>query len=150
MNPSALEAAYRELIRTAEAITDPLPEDARSQVDRTIAHLVLSDRILIAAAHDVLAGGTAVVDNREAMDPAALDGLIGSTSHQQRVDLVRRNAKDFTALINRIPEHAAVRMSIVDRDGNPVPDQQFTWNELIHLRATQHLPGHAARLAELG
>ncbi|MER5394343.1 hypothetical protein [Saccharopolyspora sp. NPDC002686] len=154
MNTNALETAYPELIRNAEAITDatPLTEQARTLADWTIAHVALSDRILAAAARDLLVGAPVVVDNREAMDPATLNALISRTSHQERIALVRRNADYFTATVQCIPDHAAripVRLSLVDRDGNSVPDRHLPWDELIHVRATQHLPGHAARLAEL-
>ncbi|MCI2420722.1 hypothetical protein MOQ72_25055 [Saccharopolyspora sp. K220] len=153
MDTSSLDAAYRDLIHNAEAIIDStrLSEDARSLIDWTTAHLALSDRILAAAARDVLTGVPAVVDNREAMNAKAIDALIGATSPQERVDLVRRNAADLIATVQAVPEHAAdtpVRLSIVDRDGHPVPDQQLPWSELIHLRATQHVPGHAARIAQ--
>ncbi|MGP4019733.1 hypothetical protein [Saccharopolyspora sp. 5N708] len=153
MDTTGLDAAYRDLIRNAEATDSTrLSADARSLIDWTMAHLALSDRILAATARDVLSGIPAVVDNREAMDSATVEALINTTTHQERIDLVRHNAAEFTAAVQAVPEHAAhhpVRVRLVDRDGQPAADQELPWSELIRLRATQHLPGHATRLAEL-
>ncbi|MGW2180410.1 hypothetical protein ACWCXX_20350 [Streptomyces sp. NPDC001732] len=154
MDTTGLDAAYRRLLTAAEAISDTrvLATDARSAVDWTLSHLALSDRILATAARDLLAGLPVVIDNRDAMDSTAIASLIASTTHARRIDLVRRNAADLVALITAIPEHtsaAPVRLHLVDRDGRQLPDQQLPWNGLIRLRATEHLPGHAARLTGL-
>ncbi|WP_143737134.1 hypothetical protein [Microbispora sp. GKU 823] len=154
MDTTELDAAYRNLLTAAEAITDTtaLPAHARSAVDWTLSHLALSDPILATAARNVLTGPPTTIDNRQAMDSTAIDSLIISTTHAQRVDLVRRNATDLSTAIKAIPDHAAatlVRLRLVSRDGQPVPDQQLSWSDLICLRATEHLPGHAARLRAL-
>lgn len=154
MNSTALDAAYDQLLTAAEAIsaTSPLPADARQAIDWTLSHLALSDHILAAAARDVLTGRTVVVDNRAAMDGTAIASVIDSTTHAERCDLVRRNAADLTALNKAIPDEAAttpVRVRLVNRDGQPVPEQQLPWTDLVRLRATEHLPGHAARLRAL-
>ncbi|MEU6040513.1 hypothetical protein ABZ801_34430 [Actinomadura sp. NPDC047616] len=154
MDATALDAAYRDLLTAAEAISDTaaLAAPARSAVDWTLSHLVLSDRILTAAARDVLAGLPVTIDNRQAMDDTAIDSLVASTTHAQRVDLIRRNATDLSTVIKAIPDHAAatlVQLRLVSRDGQPVPDQQLSWSGLIRLRATEHLPGHTARLRAL-
>jgi hypothetical protein len=91
----------------------------------------------------------AVVDNRDAMDETAINSLIASTTHAQRVERVNRNAGDLGALIRAIPDHAAdvpVKIRLVDRHGEPVPEQRLPWGDLIRLRATEHVPGHAERL----
>lgn len=154
MDTTELDAAYRHLLTAAEAISDatPLAADARSAIDWTLSHLALSDRVLAAAARDVLSGLPAIVDNRDAMDDTAIASLIASTTHSQRVDLVRRNAADFSTVLRKIPDHAAatsVTIRLVNRNGQPVPDQQLPWNDLIHIRATEHLSGHTARLSAL-
>lgn len=77
--------------------------EARSGIDWTLSRIALSDRILAAAARDVLTGLSPVVDNREAMDNAAITALIASTTRIQRVDLVRRNAGDLSAALKTIP-----------------------------------------------
>ncbi|WP_214409206.1 hypothetical protein [Sphaerisporangium fuscum] len=53
-------------------------------------------------------------------------------------------------MVQAIPEHLAttpVRLGLFGRDGRPLPEQDLSWIDLIGLRATRHLPGHAARLA---
>ncbi|GHE14568.1 hypothetical protein [Streptomyces alanosinicus] len=147
MPPNSTRPAATEAINTA---TPSL--HARSAIDWTLSHLALSDRILAAAAREVLTGLPVTIDNRRAMDNTAIASLVASTTHTQRVDLVRRNATDLSTVIKAIPDHAAttlVQLRLVGRDGQPVPDQQLSWSDLIRLRATEHLPGHAARLRAL-
>lgn len=154
MDSTELDAANHDLLTAAEAISDTtaLAEHARSAVDWTLSHLALSDPILAAAARNVLTGLPTTIDNRQAMDKTAIASLIASTTHAQRVDLVRRNATDLSTAIKAVPDHTAVtlvQLRLVSRDGQPVPDQQLSWSDLICLRATEHLPGHAARLRAL-
>ncbi|WP_165969859.1 hypothetical protein [Nonomuraea terrae] len=57
MNTTALRTAYDGLLAVAEAIgAAPLTADVRSAVDWTLSHVALSDRLLAAAARDVLSG----------------------------------------------------------------------------------------------
>ncbi|MFI7612117.1 hypothetical protein ACIBP6_12935 [Nonomuraea terrae] len=153
MNTTALRTAYDGLLAVAEAIgATPLTADVRSAVDWTLSHVALSDRLLAAAARDVLSGRPVTVDNRDAMDEAAIASLTGSTTHAERVDLVRRHAAGLRALVEAMPDEAAatpVRIRLVGRDGRAHPDQRITWSELIRLRAEEHVPGHAARLRAL-
>jgi len=154
MDTTALRTAYDDLLAAAEAIgaTTPLTADARSAVDWTLSHVALSDRLLAAAARDVLSGRPVTVDNRDAMDEAAIASLIGSTTHAQRVDLVRGHAARLSALVEAMPGEAAAtpaRIRLVGRDGRAHPDRRITWGELIRLRAEEHVPGHAARLRAL-
>ena len=109
MDATDLDTAYRRLLTAAEAISDttPLAEGARSAIDWTPSHIALSDRILAAAAREVLTGPSAIVDNRDAMEEEAIASLVASTTHTQRIDLVRRNTGDLSALIKAIPDHAA-------------------------------------------
>ncbi|MCP2259817.1 hypothetical protein LX15_003526 [Streptoalloteichus tenebrarius] len=152
MHTNALAHAYGDLLKAASALTSatPLDERERADTDWTLVHVALSDRLLATAARDVLAGTSPLVDNSPAMDPAALSSLITSTTHEGRVDLVRRNGAEFLGLVRRTPEEAAavpVRLRVFGRDGRHVADGETTWGELVRLRAEEHLPGHAARLA---
>jgi hypothetical protein len=152
VNTSALRAAYRDLLAAAEKISEtaPLPEQARADADWTLAHVALSDRLLAAVARDVLAGHPSRVDNRSAMDAASIAKLTATTSHAQRIDLVRRNADDLLTVIETTPNEAAstpVELHLVDRNGQETATSRLTWAEFVSLRATRHLPGHAARLA---
>ncbi|RKT86945.1 hypothetical protein SAMN05421805_12429 [Saccharopolyspora antimicrobica] len=147
MDTAEIDAAYRNLLSIAESIAAP---NERSLVDWTLSHIALSDRILAGTARDVLAGVPPVVDNRSAMDDATITALIASTSHDQRVDMVRRNAADLASAIRAIPARAAatpVLLRLVDREGRSLPEQCLPWSDLVELRATEHIPGHAARLA---
>jgi hypothetical protein len=154
MDTADLDAAYYGLIATAEAITEAnqLPAATRATIDWTLSHLALSDRVLAAAARDVLAGIPTLIDNREAMDNPTITALITSTSHAQRIDLVRRNAADLIAVLHATPDHAAhtpVQFRMLDREGHQAPEQHLPWNKLIRMRATEHLPGHTARLTAI-
>ncbi|MER6987878.1 hypothetical protein ABT337_03620 [Saccharopolyspora hirsuta] len=152
MDTAEIEAAYRDLLAAAEADTAALAAEARSAVDWTLSHIALSDRILAAAARDVLTGVPPVVDNSSAMDEAAIAALIASTSHRRRIDMVRRNAADLASVIRTIPNHAAatpVLLRLTNREGRTFPDQHLPWGDLVGLRATEHIPGHTARLAAL-
>ncbi|POX38761.1 hypothetical protein C3486_21440 [Streptomyces sp. Ru73] len=151
MDTTELDNAYRHLLAAAGVIGDtaPLAPDSRSGIDWTLSHIALSDRILAAAARDVLTGLPAIVDNREAMDEAAISSLIASTTHTQRVDLVSRNAADLSAVLRATPDQAAaipVTLRLVSREGRPLPEQRVPWGDLIRLRATEHLPGHTTRI----
>lgn len=154
MDTTALDDAYQLLLAAAGAIGDTATAaaDARADIDWTLSHIALSDRMLAATAREVSVGRPATVDNREAMDETAIDSLIASTTHTQRVDLVRRNAADLGAVIRAMPDQAAaapVTLRLVDRDGRPVPEQRLPWGDLVRLRATAHIPGHAERIRSL-
>ncbi|NIH80268.1 hypothetical protein [Amycolatopsis viridis] len=152
MDTTGFDAAYRSLLTAAASIADPAahPGPAREDIDWTLSHLALSDPILTAAARDVLDGRPAVVDNRDAMDARALAELTASTSHQDRVAMVRAHAQELGAVLRAIPGHAAatpVIMRLCTRDGHSLPEQMVPWRDLIELRVHNHLPGHTARLA---
>ncbi len=153
MDLTGLDTAYRQLLAAADATARVrLPASARDTVEWTLCHIALSDRILAAAARDVRAGLPTVVDNRDAMDADAIAALIAATSHAERVHLVRSNAAELLAALRAIPEDSAraiIRLRLVDRAGNAIPDQQLPWSKLIQLRAIEHVPGHAARLRAL-
>ncbi|MGW9047815.1 hypothetical protein ACWGQL_35540 [Streptomyces lydicus] len=154
MNATQLDTAYRDLLAAADAMSDTvaLAPPARSAVDWTLSHLALSDRLLATAARNVLTALPVTIDNRQAMDNTAITSLIASTTHAQRVDLVRRNATDLSTVVKAIPDHAAatlVQLRLVSHDGQPLPAPQLSWSDLIRLRASEHVPGHAARLRAL-
>lgn len=151
MDTTELDDDYRNLLTAAGAISDtaPLAADSRSDIDWTLSHIALSDCILAAAARDVLTGLPAIVDNREVLDETAISSLIASTTHTRRVDLVSRNAADLGAVIRAPPDQAAVipvKLRLVSRDGQPVPEQRLPWGTLVRLRASEHLPGHTVRI----
>ncbi|GAA3166762.1 hypothetical protein [Nonomuraea salmonea] len=61
----------------------------------------------------------------------------------------RHHATDLITAITGLDGDAPVRLHLVTRTGTPAPDQGLPWNELIRIRATEHLPGHAARLMRI-
>ncbi|MFE1775559.1 hypothetical protein [Streptomyces sp. NPDC059008] len=154
MDTKTLADAYQQLLLAAERITESTPLAAleRSDVDWLLAHIALSDRILATAARDVLAGIPVVIDNQAAMDDDNIAQLIGSTTYVQRIDAVRRNGAEFADLVRQVPERTGsvtVQLRVHDRSGRRISDSRATWAELVDLRATKHIPGHAQRLAEL-
>jgi len=154
MDATAFDLAYQDLLAAAGSIGEStsLSPDQQDAIDWTLSHIALSDRTLAATARDVLTGRSPVVDNRDAMDDATISALITATNHLQRVDLVRRNAADLSGVITSMPEHVAttlVELRLVSRDGRSLPPQQLPWADLIRLRATDHIPGHAARITAL-
>ncbi|GAA3378504.1 hypothetical protein GCM10020367_58270 [Streptomyces sannanensis] len=151
METKELSRAYKELLAAAESITDdrPLAEFDRAEVDWVLAHIALSDRALAGTARDVLAGRAARIDNAQVMSRAAIAAVLCSTTHLERVDMVRRNAKELVDLLEQIPQEAAgtaVRAQLVDREGMLVFDDDLKWGDVIRMRAMEHIPGHAATL----
>lgn len=151
MEATELEAAYRSLLRLAESITDTADYTAPAQgdIDWTLSHIALSDPLLTAAARNILNGRPTVVDNRHAMDQGAIAEFIGSTTHQQRVAMVRAHAHELREALSAIPDQDTARLVLLrlfTRDGEPLPEQHMPWRDLIALRATTHIPGHTARI----
>ncbi|MEV5708530.1 hypothetical protein [Actinoallomurus sp. NPDC052274] len=153
MDTTHLGRAYRDLTAAASAIGEAaLPAARRADVDWTLAHVALSDEMLATAAERLLAGEPVTVDNRTAMDETVIAGLIARTSHAERVALVRRNGAAFVGLVRRIPAETAegpVDLHVFDRAGRQVADERMPWGRIVRMRAEEHLPGHAARLAAI-
>ncbi|UQI45965.1 hypothetical protein M1P56_17890 [Streptomyces sp. HU2014] len=155
MDSTALARAYRSLLDAAQALTAAVPvlgAEDRATADWTLGHIALSDGMLAAVARDVLAGRPARIDNTAAMEPAALARLTAATSHAGRVALVRRHAGELLGLVEALSPHQAaalVQARLVDRTGRQVFDGRLAWEEVVRMRAEEHLPGHAATLAAL-
>lgn len=153
MDTLELNRAYHDLLVTAEALTgsDRLTGAAGADVDWTLAHIALSDRLLAATARSVLAGTPAGLDNSAATgEPLA--ALLTATTHPQRIELVRQNAAELAAVLERIPDGQAgapVDVRLVDKAGNPAYAGSAPWGAIIGRRAQDQLPGHTARLAAL-
>ncbi len=154
MNTDRLVAAYDDLLSALRAL-DPagLDREQRDEADWIVAHLVLSDRVLVAAADHVLEGaGTVTVDNRHAMDRDAIANVLSSLSHHERIGTIERQGGELVDRHRRIPEAAAgtvVRLVLHDRAGRLSHQSTTTWGELVAARADQHLPGHARTLRAL-
>ena len=91
MNTDRLVAAYDDLL-TAAALLDlaSLAAPQRDEAEWLIAHLILSDPILIAAAGHLLEGAdTVVVDKRHAMDDDAITTVLASLSHDDRIQAIK-------------------------------------------------------------
>lgn len=151
METTELEAAYRSLLRLAESIPDTADYTAPAQddIDWTLSHIALSDPLLAASARDILNGRPAVVDNQHAMDQGAIAELSGSTTHQQRVAMVRAHAHELREALSAIPDQetaSLVLLRLFTRDGEPLPERHMPLRDLIALRATTHIPGHTARI----
>ncbi|MFD7550993.1 hypothetical protein [Streptomyces sp. NPDC059816] len=155
METKVLLRAYQELLDAAERITvaAPLAEPDRAQIDWLLAHIALSDRALADAGRAVLAGREALLDNAQAMSKSEIGRILGSTTHSERAELVRRNAMELIDLLDLTPDEAAdttVRARLVDREGSVVFDQGLQWGDLIRVRAEEHIPGHAHTLRSRG
>lgn len=84
------------------------------------------------------------------MDEGAIAELIASTSHQHRVAMIRAHALELGEVLREVPDRAAVRpvlLHLFSRDGESLLERRMPWRDLIELRATRHIPGHAARIA---
>ena len=127
----------------------------RDEAERVIAHLILSDPILIVAADRLLAGAdtvTVTVDNRHTMDDDAIATLLTSLSHPERIHALNHNASELIDRHRRIPDTAAattVRLLLHARHGQLTNQSTTTWTELLTARADQHLPGHARTLRRI-
>ncbi|MGW2813272.1 MmgE/PrpD family protein [Streptomyces sp. NPDC001415] len=149
---AGLEAAYDGLFRAASQSRLGAAVDgaARGDVDRTLAHLALSDRLLAGVARQVLDGARApVLDNAAATDPAAIDALVMAADRAVLAELVRRNAAEFVGLLARTPDRrqtADVRVRLVNEAGEELFSGSVPWGEIVRMRAEEQLPGHAARI----
>ena len=154
MNADRLVAAYDDLLAAA-ALLDlaDLTPSQRDEAEWLIAHLILSDPILIAAADHLLEGAdTATVDNRPATDPDAIAAVLASLSQKERIQAIRHNANELIDRHRRIPETAGtttVQLLLHDRHGQLTHQGTTTWAELLTARADQHLPGHAHTLRRI-
>lgn len=156
MNTAELSTAYQRLYAAAEAISDATPLDAeqRADVDWTLCHIALSDRLLTDTARSILdhttgAAPNLVVNNRPAMDPTAISAMTTTTTHPERVAAVRHHATQLLTLLEQLPDDAGqtpLTLKVHDRTGQHVSDTELTWVELIELRGHQHIPAHADRL----
>ncbi|WJV46979.1 hypothetical protein [Streptomyces flavofungini] len=151
MDTTEFEAAYRDLLRLASSIPDTASyaAPARDDIDWTLSHIALSDPLLTEAARDIHHGRHAVVDNQDAMDQVVIAELIASTTHRQRVAIVRDHAHVLREALSAVPDQAAdspVLLRLFDRAGEPLPEQRMPWRDLIALRATTHIPGHTSRI----
>ncbi|MGW2564266.1 hypothetical protein ACWCXB_34690 [Streptomyces sp. NPDC001514] len=155
METKVLADAYQDLLAAAESITEncPITDADRVQADWLLAHIALSDRALIDAARQILFGHSASIDNARAMSKSEIAKVLSVTSHTERVGMVRRNSRELLAVLERTPDTAAdgtVRARLLDRNGAVVFEDDLPWGEVIRLRATEHIPGHAASLASWG
>jgi hypothetical protein len=151
LQAESLAEAYRRLVAAARLAggSAQLTDEERAQVDWTLSHIALSDRMLAQAARRVLAGEPARIDNSGAMDEAAIAGLIASTSHEQRVAMVSERAEDLVSLVRLMPPDqgsVSLQARLVNREGHVVFDDRLSWGDLVKARAEQQIPGHAARL----
>lgn len=129
MDTTEFEAAYRGLLRLAESIPDTAGYSAPAQdnIDWTLSHIALSDPLLTDAARDILNGRPAVVNNKHAMAQGAIADLIASTTHQQRVAMIRAHAHELRQALSAIPDQTAdspVLLRLFNRDAEPLPEQQ--------------------------
>jgi len=154
MRTEDLELAYEQLDAAAQAVS---PETVRSpehwaDIDWTLCHVALSNRLLGDAARNILQNGPdfpLVIDNLPATDPPVMAAMIASTTHGERIEAVRTSAAEFLAQVGEITDddaRASVTFRIHDRDGNYVTDSTVVWSELMRLRAREHLRAHSDRL----
>lgn len=154
MNTDRLVAAYDEFI-TAAALLDParLAAPQRDEAEWLIAHLILSDPILIAGGDHLLEGAdTIVINNHPAMDSGAITAVLASLSHHDRIQAIKNNGSELIDRHRRIPEAAGttiVHLLLHDRHGQLTHQGTTTWAELLAARAGQHLPGHASTLRHI-
>ena len=154
MNTDRLVVAYDDLLAAA-ALLDlaSLAASQRDEAEWLIAHLILSDPILIAAAGHLLEGAdTVVVDNRHAMDDDAITTVLASLSHDDRIQAIKHNGSELIDRHRRIPETAStttVALHLHDRHGQLTHQGTTTWADLLAARANQHLPGHARTLRRI-
>ena len=151
MNVDRLVAAYDDLLAAATLLDlANLTPPRRDEAEWLIAHLILSDPVLIAAADHLLEGaGTLTVDNRHAMDPDAIAAVLASLPHAERIQAIGHNADELIDRHRRIPETVGtttVQLHLHDQHGQLTHQGATTWAGLLTARADQHLPGHAHTL----
>ncbi|MDN5727163.1 MAG: hypothetical protein L0G99_14715 [Propionibacteriales bacterium] len=135
---------------TVRAIrVDRLAADQRADVAWTLAHLTVSDTLITTAVKLAGGGAAAVIDNAMAMNGEHLRTWGAARTHEEQVAALCAQA---SALITELARHEeamhakVVRLRVHDRDGAFIQEEALTWDALIDLRATIHLPGHTERL----
>ncbi|MDN5925488.1 MAG: hypothetical protein L0I29_00240 [Hyphomicrobiales bacterium] len=151
MDTTKLVRAYHSLIAAAEGIDKArqLNTEDRTEIEWRLCHIALSDEILAAAVEKTLAGEPAVVDNKPAMDRAAIAFLTARTNHDERVASMKYNGAAFASAAEKLSEHQSrsmVRLIAHNRNGIFLSDSEMSWYDLIILRAERHLPSHTTFL----
>jgi|GEM_PF-4447599 len=153
MNTHALTVAYDDLLEVAGRLDyGTLGNETRAAVDWLVAHLVLSDPILIAAGQQVLDGTSPTVDNHPAVERPAIHTLTAEFMYDQRVEAIRDNARRLIEVHGAISNEAGdthVTLVLYDRNANLAHQGTTTWAELIDQRASLHLPGHTRTFGDL-
>lgn len=155
MDGVPLEAAYAFRTVAAEAVGEAwekLGPDARAAAGRALAGAVLADRVLAAAARNVLAGLPAAIDCQAAVDEAAVSALCGSTSYRERIGLLRTGAGRLVAAVTSTPDGlgaAPVALRLLDGTGRPLPVRDLPWRDAVRVAVTDLIPRSTSRLASL-
>ncbi len=148
MDITKLKRAYLDLLEAADAVglrAEKLSPALRAEIDWRLCHVALSDKILVAAVESTRLGQPAVVDNKPAMDAAAIAGLVARTDHNQRISMVSERANSFIASCASLTQeqaNAMVQLIVYDRNGQLVSAVQLSWLDLVQIRAERHIPAH--------
>lgn len=148
MDASALRAAYTRFLDAAREVRDAPAADGEWRPELVLAHLIVADRQVAAAAARVLGGVPAAFDNRPALSEPYLEAVVAAAGDWDGlVEAARRGGEELAATIERIgPEHSAAEVQAYIVAGDQVMDAPVTLEWLAGVPATRHLPSHTEQL----
>jgi hypothetical protein len=152
MDTTALRQAYETLLDTAARPDLGEAADGGWDADRVLAHLLIVDAGIAAAALGVVSGARPVFDNRLSQDPANLARVIGAhAGRAELIERVRAQAAVLCDIADRIDEREASVLvpALLVSSGDIVVDQPVPLAGLIGGLADNHVPEHTAQLLAL-
>ncbi len=144
-----LEQALAGLLEAAAPGSFTSPDPGEWSADQVLAHVVASDRMVAAAAAELLAGRVPVIDNRPTQSLAYLEAIAGSAGgFDELVRLVERSGHEVLTLARQLDESRLdVNVPAILMDGGrirverPIP--------FATLLKPFHVEGHTAQLTAL-
>jgi hypothetical protein len=148
----SLEKAYGQLLKAARArhFAEPA-EPWQWGAQRILAHVAANDRLLAAAAAELLAGGHPEYDNALSVRVAYLDDLLrGAPTPAMLAAVVRAQGIELVALAERLGVgQAAVEVPARIYEGDDViVEGRRPWGEILAVHE-QHLVLHTEQLRAL-
>lgn len=149
MEVMPLRDAYARLVEVAEddGFAAPAPGEWRAEL--ILAHVIASTRMIAAAAAELLAGRTPVLDNRPTQSVAYLEAIAGAAeSWEELVREVERTGRELLTLAARLEEaELTVQVPAIFVDGGVIRVQRpIPFRTLV---APTHIEGHTEQLRSL-
>jgi hypothetical protein len=149
MEIAKLKDTYDDLVAVASDGQFRSPSDTEWPAERILAHVIVVNRLVAAAAAELLTGRTPVLDNHPAQSAAYLDAIYSAAgSWAELVREVDRSSREVLALAAQLrDEHlaAVISANLVD-GGKVVVNGPVPFGMIL---GAGHAGGHAEQLRSL-